>query len=190
MISNYNDDIINSLKILEEGGLILYPTDTIWGLGCDATNESAVAKIFSLKSRVDTKALIIFVKDQQQLLHYVSKPSPVLFDYQQKQPRPTTAIYSNAINLPQNLTGTDNSIAIRIPSDPFCLEMLVKFGKPIVSTSANISGLPSPSNFNDISNEIKSGVDYIVKHRQNDLSLSTPSMIIMLENDQVKILRS
>ena len=190
MIPKYNDDIINSLKILEKGGLILYPTDTIWGLGCDATNESAVSKIFSLKSRIDSKALIIFVKDQQQLLHYVSNPSPVLLDYQQKQSRPTTAIYSNAIHLPRNLTGTDNSIAIRIPSDAFCRDLLAEFGKPIVSTSANISGQPSPTNFDNISNEIKSGVDYIVKHRQNDLSSSIPSMIIMLENDQVKVLRS
>lgn len=189
MNQDYYNDVYHCLRVLKAGGIILYPTDTIWGLGCDATNEQAVDKIFALKSRADNKALIIFLKNASQISDYVVNPSPQLMEFQQKQSRPTTAIYNDVKELPQNLVGSSNSIAIRIPHNPFCKELLNQFNKPIVSTSANISGQPSPLHFHWISDKIKNGVDYIVKHRQDDLSESLPSMIVALENDEVKIIR-
>lgn len=172
--------IAHALPVLRKGGIILYPTDTIWGIGCDATNNDAIKRIYALKKREEKKALIILVEDANMLIRYVSSPSPILLSHISSATKPTTAIFKNAINLPGSLVNEDGSIAIRIPKDDFCIQLIREFQKPLVSTSANISGEKSPQNFEEISNEIKNGVDYIVQHRQDDLSKNTPSSIIKL----------
>ena len=158
MIS-FEEDITECLKVLKEGGLILYPTDTVWGIGCDATNEKAVEKIYKLKRRSDEKAMIVLVADERDILQHVAAPDLSLFDYLQKTSRPTTVVYEGALGFADNLAGNDGSIAIRICNDKLCRQLLKRFRKPIVSTSANISGLSSPKNFKQIADEIKNGVD-------------------------------
>lgn len=172
------DDINTCLQTLQKGGLILYPTDTVWGIGCDATNPIAIARIFHLKKREDSKAMIVLISDEQELLNYVEDPTVQVFDYIKGIHKPTTVIYAKAKNLPDNLIASDGSVAIRICKDPFCKKLIQLFGKPIVSTSANISGYPTPLSFGDISLDISEGVDYVVKHRQEETTLQPPSSII------------
>ena len=179
----FNTDIEESVKILQNSGLLLYPTDTIWGIGCDATNENAVAKIYQLKKRADEKSMIILLADEQDLPNYITEPNLKIFDYVKGIHKPTTVIYQGAINLAKNLINTDGSIAIRIVKDEFCKQLIKKFKHPIVSTSANISGYPPPTIFADIDVAIKNGVDYIVQHRQDDLTPSSPSAIIKWNAD-------
>ena len=176
-------DIEHCLAVLKSGGIILYPTDTVWGLGCDATNEEAVEKIFALKQRNEEKSMIILVADESAILQYSNHPNAVIFDYIKGIHKPTTVIYEAAKNLAKNLVNKDGSIAIRLVKDEFCVELIKAFGKPIVSTSSNISGYPAPSFFEDIDVQIKSGVDYIVQHRQEDLTPSQPSTIIKLDKE-------
>lgn len=180
---DFENDILNCLEILNNGGLILYPTDTIWGIGCDATNEAAVAKIYQLKNRPDEKSMIILLADERDILTYVTQPNPEIFDYIKGVNKPTTVIYEGAIGLADNLISADRTIAIRIVNDTFCKHLIKRFRKPIVSTSANISGYPSPMIFDDIDIKIKKGVDYIVQHRQDDLTPVAPSSIIKLNQD-------
>jgi L-threonylcarbamoyladenylate synthase len=190
MEKNFQNDIDNCLNILESGGIILYPTDTIWGIGCDATNASAVKQIFRLKNREEKKSMIILVDDQSMISQYVLNPSEKILSLISTSQKPTTAIFKNAINLPFNLINEDGSVAIRIVRDDFCNQLIEKMKKPLVSTSANISGEKFPQNFNEVSEQIKNGVDYIVQHRQNDFSKSTPSSIIKLnEQDEIDIIR-
>ena len=179
----FTKDMEACIKVLQDGGLILYPTDTIWGIGCDATNEEAVAKIYKLKKRADEKSMIVLLAAEKDLLQYVTQPPPDIFDYLKEVSKPTTVIYEGVINLADNLINKDGSIAIRIVKDEFCKQLIKRFRKPIVSTSANISGLPSPSNFNAIDTEIKNGVDYIVQHRQDDVTPTTPSTIVKWNAD-------
>ena len=189
-MSSFENDIESSVKKLNDGKLILYPTDTIWGIGCDATDGSAVKKIYALKKREEKKSLIILVADETMIRQYVSEPSVELLSYISTSQKPTTAIFKNAIHLPPQLVNEDGSIAMRIPKDEFCLQLIAKFGKPVVSTSANISGEKFPQNFNEVSDEIKNGVDYIVQHRQNDYSKNAPSSIIKLnDQDEIDIIR-
>ena len=171
-------DIKACLSILENGGILLYPTDTVWGIGCDATNEAAVSKIFTLKNRIESKAMIVLLEDETELLNYVQDHSFQIFDYIKGIHKPTTVIYPKAKNLASNLMGEDGSVAIRICKDPFCKTLIKQFGKPIVSTSANISGYPTPMCFNDISFEIIEGVDYVVKYKQDDNEIKQPSAIV------------
>lgn len=186
---DFQHDIEQCLTVLRDGGLILYPTDTIWGIGCDATNPAAVEKVFSLKQRPDEKALIILVADERDVLQHVASPDLSLFDYLQQQLKPTTVIYNGAIGLADNLIAKDGSVAIRICNEMFCKHLIKRFRKPIVSTSANISGNPSPKIFGDISDEIKNGVDYIVKYRQEDEAIAEPSSIIKWDNGKLEIIR-
>ena len=179
----FTKDIEACIKVLQKGGLILYPTDTIWGIGCDATNEEAVAKIYSLKKRADEKSMIVLLAAEKDLLQYVTQPPPDIFDYLKEVSKPTTIIYQGAINLADNLINKDGSIAIRIVKDEFCKQFIKRFRKPIVSTSANISGFPSPLNFNTIDTAIKNGVDFIVQHRRDDVTPTTPSTIIKWNAD-------
>ena len=174
----YEEDIQLCLTTLQKGGIILYPTDTVWGIGCDATNEEAVAKIFALKNRVDTKAMIILLDEESNLANYVADNNVQIFDYIKGIHKPTTVIYQKAINLTKNLVAEDGSIAIRITKDAFCKDLMKALGKPIVSTSANISGYPTPLCFADVSLDIKEGVDYVVKHRQEETSMQMPSSIV------------
>jgi L-threonylcarbamoyladenylate synthase len=186
---NFENDIDQCLRVLKAGGLILYPTDTVWGIGCDATNAVAVEKIYQLKQRSDNKAMIILVADERQVLQHVAAPDLQVFDYLQEIKNPTTVIYQGAIGLADNLVANDGSIAIRICNDEFCKHLVKRFRMPIVSTSANISGQPAAKLFTDIADEIKKGVDYVVKHRQDDKTLSAPSSLIKWENGHVAILR-
>ena len=175
---------------LKNGNLILYPTDTVWGIGCDATNEDAVAKIYELKKRIDSKALICLVADERMLKKYVKHIPETALEIIEITERPTTIIYDTAQNLARNLIADDGSIAIRIPDDEFCYQLIRKFGGAIVSTSANISGKPTPKQFSEISSDILKGVSYVVNlHREKNKI--NPSTIIKLGNDGlVKIIRN
>jgi L-threonylcarbamoyladenylate synthase len=179
----FNTDIEACLRVLESGGLILYPTDTIWGIGCDATNEEAVEKIFALKKRIETKALIVLIADERSLLQYVASPHIEVFDYIQGVSKPTTIIYENAIGLAGNLLAEDGSVGIRICADEFCKHLIKRFRKPIVSTSANVSGFPPPKVFSDIDIAVKEGVDYMVHYRQDDTIPVEPSAVVKCNKD-------
>jgi len=182
-------EIKNTLQTLKEGGLILYPTDTVWGIGCDATNPEAVKKIFELKKRNDSKALICLVADDRMLKKYVKKVSEVAFEILDLADNPITIIYDDAQNLSNNLIAEDGTIAIRIPNDDFCFQLLRKFNGAIVSTSANISGEQTPKSFKEISPEVLKGVDYVVNLYREKIC-SKPSSIIKLSNNGVvKIIR-
>jgi len=180
---NFEADILNCLKVLQDGGIILYPSDTIWGVGCDATNEKAVEKIYNLKKRSDKKAMIVLVADEKQVLQHVANPDLAVFDWLKTTSNPTTVIYNGPIGIAENLVADDGTIAIRICNDRFCKQLIKRFRKPIVSTSANISGEQSPKKFTGISEEIKSGVDYLVQWRQDDLSIAHPSSIVKWNRD-------
>jgi L-threonylcarbamoyladenylate synthase len=180
---NFNTDIEQALAVLNSGGIILYPTDTVWGIGCDATNAAAVAKIYALKKRSDEKSMIVLLANENDIPKYVTQPNPKIFDYIKGIHKPTTFIYEGGINLAQNMILGDGTIGIRITSDPFCKKLIQGFGKPLVSTSANISGYPAPAIFEDVDYEIKSGVDYIVQHRQDDVTAASPSAIVKLNAD-------
>ena len=183
-------EINKCLQILKEGGLILYPTDTVWGIGCDASNEEAVSKVFKLKQREDSKALICLVADDRMLKKYIKKIPDAAFDIIDISEEPITIIYDEPQNLAQNLIAPDNTIAIRIPNDDFCFQLLRRFNGAIVSTSANISGQPTPKSFKEIDQDILKGVDYVVNLHREKIN-TKPSSIIKLSNDgQVKIIRS
>ena len=171
------EKIIKALKVLKEGGILLYPTDTIWGLGCDATNTQAIQKIYNIKQREESKALITLVSDTNMLFQYTNHiPQFNISD------QPTTVIYPNVKELSKNLIPEDGSAAIRIASDEFCRKLIQQFGGAIVSTSANISGKQSPKQFSDISIHIKNNADYIVNLRQDE-RMETPSTILKIEAD-------
>jgi len=180
---NFETDIEEALAVLHKGGIILYPTDTVWGLGCDAGNANAVAKIYALKKRSDEKSMIVLLADENEIPKYVTQPNPKIFDYIKGIHKPTTFIYEGGTNLAENMIQGDGTIGIRITSDLFCKKLIGRFGKPLVSTSANISGYPAPAIFEDIDYEIKSGVDYIVQHRQDDVTAASPSAIVKLNTD-------
>ncbi|HEY1202004.1 MAG TPA: L-threonylcarbamoyladenylate synthase [Niastella sp.] len=187
---DFSHDIDHCLKVLQGGGLILYPTDTIWGIGCDATNAAAVNRIFNLKQRPDSKSMIILLADEKELMQYVAHIDLAVFDYLAKTKKPTTVIYDGALGLADNVISADGSVAIRIVKDTFCKHLIKRFRKPIVSTSANLSGDPSPATFSDIMPAIWQGVDYIVQHRQNDNSPHAASSIIKWGKDgNVTIIR-
>ena len=185
----FEQDISNCLSTLKQGGIILYPTDTIWGIGCDATNANAVTKVYTLKERPDEKAMIVLVADEKDILRYVTQPDLSIFEYLKNQVKPTTVIYDGAVGLAGNLIGDDGSIAIRICSDEFCKHLIKRFRKPLVSTSANVSGQPFPKNFISIQDKIKEGVDYIVSYRQNDPSQGQPSSLIRWNRGKPIVIR-
>jgi len=185
----FTEEINKAIKGLEKGGLILYPTDTIWGIGCDATNENAVKKIFALKKREDSKALICLVANDAMLERHIEIVPEVAYDIIDLSTKPTTIIYDRPKGVAQNLVAGDNTLAVRVASDKFCQYLINKFKKPIVSTSANISGQPTPQNFGQISDAILKGVDYVVNLRRDEKN-GKPSSIIKLGNDgTVKIIR-
>jgi L-threonylcarbamoyladenylate synthase len=191
MEMNFENDIINCLSILKEGGIILYPTDTIWGIGCDATNAKAVEKIYQLKKRPDEKVMIVLVAEEREVLQYVASPDLRVFDYLQKVTKPTTVIFEGAIGFADNLISKNGTIAIRICKNEFCKHLIKRFRKPIVSTSANISNNPSPEKFSEIADDIKNHVDYIVKYRQHDNTFAEPSSIIKWNKDgTITVIRS
>lgn len=187
---DFEADITASLQVLRTGGLILYPTDTIWGIGCDATNPAAVEKVFALKKRNESKSLVILLAEARDLVKYTSQPDPAIADIIDSFDRPTTIIYEGALGMAPNVIAADGSVAIRIVRDTFCRHLIKRLRAPLVSTSANISGDPSPANFNGISTEIKTGVEYIVQHRQNDIRPAVASRIVRIRRDgSLEILR-
>lgn len=183
------EEIDKSIDIINKGGLLLYPTDTVWGVGCDATNPEAVKKIYELKKREDNKALICLVSDTRMLEKHVYEVPDAAYDIVDLSDKPTTIIYDQPINVANNLIAEDNTLAIRVASDEFCQKLIRKLKRPLVSTSANISGQPTPKSFSEISKDILKGVDYVVNlHR--DKQNNTPSTIIKLSNNGVvKIIR-
>lgn len=182
-MSDFETDIEHCLSVLELGGTILYPTDTIWGIGCDATSPEAVEKVFQLKERSASKSLIVLVADEKDILKYVASPDPAVFDFLGQAERPTTIIYEAAIGLAPNLIAEDGTVAIRIVADKFCRHLIKRFRKPIVSTSANLSGDPSPKKFSDVLNHILTGVDYVVTYRQDDETEYESSMLVKWNKD-------
>jgi L-threonylcarbamoyladenylate synthase len=189
-MENFKNDIINASKVLVAGGLILYPTDTIWGIGCDATDEAAVRRVYALKKRADGKAMIVLTDSVAKLNLYVKEIPETAYDIAELSDTPMTIIYPGGKNLAANLLADDKSIAIRITKAIFSKTLCEVFRKPIVSTSANISGELSPRTFSEISEEIKKGVDYIVEYSQNDNSVKKASSIIRIDVDnRVKIIR-
>jgi L-threonylcarbamoyladenylate synthase len=184
-----NKEINICLETIKQGGLILYPTDTVWGIGCDATNEEAVGKIFKLKQREDSKALICLVADDRMLKKYIKKIPEVAYDILDVNEEPITIIYDEPQNLAVNLIAPDNTIAIRIPNDDFCFQLLRRFNGAIVSTSANISGEPTPKSFKEISQDILKGVDYVVNLHREKINTKPSSIIKLGNNGEVKIIR-
>lgn len=179
------------LTVLNTGGVILYPTDTIWGIGCDATNTRAVEKVYDIKERISDKSFIIIVKDQEMLRNYVTRVPDIVIELLASVTDPLTVIYPGAKNLPRNVIASDGSIAIRIPDHAFCQQLLGAFGKPLISTSANISGGPLPYSFRSIDEQIKQSVDYIVPLEQNTIARPKPSTIVKIDNDsEIRILRN
>jgi L-threonylcarbamoyladenylate synthase len=186
---NMDTDIEECLRVLHDGGLILYPTDTIWGIGCDATNTKAVQKVFEVKKRPDEKALIVLVADEQDIIRHTASPDLALFDHLKKTDKPTTVIYDGAIGLAPNLIAKDGSVGIRICRDPFCRKLIRRFRKPLVSTSANIAGENFPASYFQISPKIIDNVDYVVNHRREETTLFAPSAIIRWKNGAPEIIR-
>jgi len=183
-------EINQCLSVLHAGGTILYPTDTIWGIGCDATNPQAVQKVYLLKKRVESKSLIILLDDAVRLTGYMDFVPEIAYDLIKNVDTPLTIIYPNAKNLAPNVVAEDRSIAIRIIKTEFCSRLIRAFGKPIVSTSANISGTKPPLTFKNIHPDIKNGVDYIVDPSLDELRMVQPSRIIKLnEKGEFRIIR-
>ena len=185
----FDDDINNCLQAVTNGKIILYPTDTVWGIGCDALNSNAIKKIYQLKKREEKKSMIILLASENDISKYVLHPSKKIIDYILLQKKPTTAVFNEAINLPETLINIDGSIAIRVVKDNFCEAIIKKLNKPLVSTSANISGEKTPANFAQISDEIKNGAGYIAEHRRYENEIRKPSSIIKLINNEIEILR-
>lgn len=184
------DDIKKAIEVMRQGGVILYPTDTVWGIGCDATNAEAVAKVYALKRRDDSKALICLVDSDNRLQRYVRNVPDVAWQLIEAVEKPTTLILDGAVNLAPNLIAEDGSIGIRVTKEAFSCELCYRFQKAIVSTSANVSGEPAAQNYCDISQEILDGVDYVCQSRRQEHKPHTPSSIIKLAADgEVTIIR-
>jgi L-threonylcarbamoyladenylate synthase len=184
------EDIKAALAVLQKGGVILYPTDTIWGLGCDACNEEAVRRIYDIKNRIDSKSMLVLMENAALLDRYVEEVPEIAYDLIELTDKPLTIIYDGAKNLAKNLIADDGSIGIRLTTEQFCSDLIRRFKRPIVSTSANISGKPSPACFAEIAQEIIDSVDYVVQYRQDDNQKAVPSSIIKLgKGGEIKIIR-
>lgn len=188
------EDIRNAVEVMRKGGVILYPTDTVWGIGCDATNAEAVARVYSIKQREDSKALICLVDSDARLQRYVRNVPDVAWQLidslKESDSKPTTIILDGAVNLAPNLIAEDGSIALRITNEPFSKELCFRFQKAIVSTSANISGEPAAQNFRDINPTLLEAVDYVCWSRRQEHKPHQPSSIVRLKEDgQVTIIR-
>lgn len=180
---DFEDDIKQCIAVLQQGGVILYPTDTVWGLGCDATNAAAVDKVFALKQRPKEKSMIVLLPEGRDVLQYIAAPHPDIIAITESFERPTTVVYDNALGFAGNVVNADGSLAIRVTSDPFCKALLKRYRKPIVSTSANISGAPTASTFRDIDPAIVQGAGYAVYYRRDDDSVTPPSRLVRINDD-------
>jgi len=189
-IENITPDLESCLRTLRDGGLILYPTDTIWGIGCDATSDEAVRRVYALKQRADHKAMLTLVDSTSRIGSYVDTIPDIAWDLVELSERPLTIIYPRARNLAPSLLGPDGSIGIRVTRERFSHALCERFRRPIVSTSANLSGEASPKCFNEISDEVIRGVDYVVHYRRTDLTPARPSGILLLGADgTIKVIR-
>ena len=188
-MENLNEEVHKAFEIIKEGGIILYPTDTVWGIGCDATNPDALAKIYALKQREETKSMIVLMNGEKMLYNVFKEIPEVAWQIMDLSEKPTTLILDNPRNVAANIIASDKTLGIRLIKEPFCFKLLERMKKPLVSTSANISGQPTPKSFKEISPEIIKGVDYVVNlHREK--ICQNPSTIIKLTNDsQVKVIR-
>ena len=184
------EDMAEAVRVLKAGGVILYPTDTVWGLGCDATNAEAVERIYRIKQRQDSKALIVLADSEAMISRYVAEVPEVAWDVIELATRPTTVIFDRGLNLAPNLLAQDGSVGIRLSREAFSSQLCFHLRKPIVSTSANVSGQPSPRIFREIIEEIRQQVDYVVRYRQDDIKPASPSSVIKLgRGGEVKIIR-
>lgn len=182
-------ELEKTLTTLKKGGIILYPTDTVWGIGCDATNAEAIDKVYALKKRVESKSMICLVSDFKMLQQYIEEIPEVAYDILKFATKPTTIIYDRPLHIAENIIAEDNTLGIRVVRDPFCGKLIRKLKRPIISTSANISGVPSPKNYKEISTAILEGVDYIVNLPLQNKN-AKPSSIIKIGSDStVKIIR-
>jgi L-threonylcarbamoyladenylate synthase len=188
-VTDFLPDIEPCLKALQAGEVILYPTDTIWGLGCDATNEQAVEKLIKIKGKPSHKGLIVLLASERDILQYVASPDPEVFDYLAAAVRPTTVIYDHGLNVADSVLSSDGSIAIRLAKDEFCRHLINRFKKPIVSTSANLHGKPSPQNFSAIDPELRSLVKYVANFRREEEKAKEPSIIIRWKNGNPQTIR-
>lgn len=185
-----HDDVKAALEVLQNGGVILYPTDTIWGIGCDACNEEAVKRIYAIKNRIDSKSMLVLLENAALLDRYIDEVPEIAFDLIEVSDKPLTIIYDGAKNLARNLIADDGSIGIRITTEAFSSDLIRRFKRPVVSTSANISGKPSPGCFSEINQQIIEAVDYVVKYRQDETQKAVPSGIIKLgRSSEIKIIR-
>ena len=175
------EEVSNALRVLQQGGIILYPTDTIWGIGCDATNDEAIKKIFKLKQRDEAKSMIVLLDSDNKLAGYVSDVNPLAYDLIQYAENPLTLVMPGARNISSTLISSDGSVAIRITNHIFCQQLIQRLRKPLVSTSANLSGKPFPQYFSQIDKQVINGVDYVVNLEQHDMEIKTPSTIMKLE---------
>jgi len=182
---DFEDDVKKCIQVLQQGGVILYPTDTVWGLGCDAMNEAAIERIYALKQRPKEKSMIVLLADARDVISYVAAPPPDIIAIIEGFTRPTTVVYEQALEFPSNLVNADGSIAIRVTTDPFCKALIKRFRKPIVSTSANISGQPTPALFGLIDRQIVDGAGYAVRYRQDDDTIRSPSQLVKINDDGV-----
>lgn len=180
---DFEEDIKNCVQTLLAGGTILYPTDTVWGLGCDALNPVAVAKVFALKDRPAEKSMIVLLADAREILQYVAAPPPDIIAIVESFERPTTVIYENALELAENVLNADGSVAIRVTTDPFCKALIKRLRRPIVSTSANISGTSTPAIYSRINPYIITGADYVVRYRQDDEVIRRPSLLVRMTDE-------
>lgn len=185
----FTTKINNALEVLKQTKTLLYPTDTVWGIGCDATNEQAVAKIFEIKQRSESKSLIILVSGIEMLQMYVTEIPIAIIDLLKKTSKPTTIIYSNPIKLAKNVIANDGTVAIRIVQNEFCKQLISKFGKPIVSTSANISRNPTPKCFKEIDPSILDSVDYIVNLQREEINDKSSTIVKVADNGELIVLR-
>jgi len=184
------EDIKKAVEVLRAGGVILYPTDTIWGIGCDATNRDAVDSIYKIKKRDDSKSMLVLIDNPGKLNSYIDTVPDIAWDLIEMSDKPLTIIYPGAKNLAANLVASDGSVGIRVTNEEFSKTLCKRFRLPLVSTSANVSGYPSPVNFSDVSEEIKEQVDYIVNYRQEETVKAVPSGIIKIGiNGEVTVIR-
>ena len=190
-MSTIDQEVQKALEVLKAGGTILYPTDTVWGIGCDAANEEAVGKVFRIKEREESKSLIVLVDEDVKLNRYVKEVPAIAWDLVEVAEEPLTIIYTGPYNLARNLVNTeDNSVGIRVTKDEFCQKLIRRLNKPLVSTSANRSGEPAPLNFKEIDPAIVNRVDYVVNLRRNESMKNKPSAILKISvNGEIKIIR-
>jgi len=184
------NEIENSLEILKSQQVLLYPTDTVWGIGCDATSEAAVAKVYQIKQRSESKSLIILVDGIEMLQQYIPSISEPVLNLLNSVEKPTTIIYNNPLGLAKNVVANDNTVAIRIPQNKFCKQLISAFGKPIVSTSANVSGDKTPKSFEEISQAILDSVDYVVNLQREEVNDKSSTILKVAENGELIVLRN